>query len=174
MNGMQANKQGFPPIVSANVNVVILGTMPGERSLQQQQYYAHRRNAFWPIMASLLGFDEGAGYEERRSALLQGGVAVWDVLHRCCREGSLDSNIAVNTIQPNDFVDFFAKYPAIKHVYFNGGVAEKLFKKYVLPNLEATSSLLYLRLPSTSPAYAAMSLLEKQHVWRAALPIMVK
>ena len=125
----------FPPLTAPNVTRLILGSMPGVASLKAQQYYAHPRNAFWPIMAHLLGFDLGMSYAERVAALQEARIAVWDVLQSCEREGSLDTAIAPASMVANDFAAFFAKHPYITHVFFNGSLAETCFKRVVLPQL---------------------------------------
>ena len=95
------------------------------------------------------------------------GIAVWDVIRCCQREGSLDVKINKDSMQVNNFNGFFERYPSIKHVFFNGGVAENLYCRYVRPNLdESFQVLLYQRLPSTSPAHASLSLAEKIKAWQ--------
>lgn len=176
---MKANilseKQGFPPIASANSQLLILGSMPGELSLQKQQYYGHPKNAFWAIMGSLVNIPADASYTQRISALMANGIAVWDVLYYCRRTGSLDSGIDMATVSANNFSPFFTSHPNIKTVCFNGGSAEKLYKKHVLPTVQAhTADIAYVRLPSTSPAYAAMTVAQKTQAWRVILPAMLK
>lgn len=162
--------EGFAPIANAEAKVLILGSMPSIASLGKKQYYGHRRNAFWPIMMELLCGPENADYQQRQHILLARHVAVWDVLHSCQRRGSLDADIDEESIKTNDFADFFTRHPAIEQVYFNGGLAEKVYKKRVLPTLgERFDYLNYRRLPSTSPAHAAMSLREKREAWRVIL-----
>lgn len=158
----------FPPIAGSRAKILILGSMPGEASLAAQQYYAHRRNAFWPIMAQLLHIDPHASYEEKATALRSSPIALWDVLKSCKRSGSLDSMIEAGTLMMNDFAFFFSGHRAVTHVFFNGGTAEACFKRYVLPanNLR----LLQLkRLPSTSPANARLSFEDKCGIWREAI-----
>ena len=111
--------KSFPPIVPNNSKVLILGSMPGEASLKAGQYYAHPRNVFWRIMGELFGADPSLLYQERVVHLRATGVALWDSLQACVRSGSLDASITEEV--PNDFPAFFAKYPGISHVYFNGG-----------------------------------------------------
>jgi len=156
---------GFPPIAAANSRVLILGTMPGKESLRKQQYYAHPQNAFWKIAAEVFGFDAASSYESRVSSLAASGVAIWDVLKSCTREGSLDSHIEKGTVVPNDFFDFFEAHPHIHKVCFNGVAAENFFKKQVRPLLAGGSKVEYLRLPSTSPAHAAIPYAEKLRAW---------
>lgn len=161
----------FPAFVRADATTLILGSIPGKVSLQKQQYYAHPRNAFWHIVAEIFGFDRAAPYEERIDALRNSGIALWDVLHACHREGSLDADIQNDSIVPNNFADFFAAQPQIRRVFFNGAKAEAVYLRRVLPVLahrEANhSDILYARLPSTSPAHAAMSMQSKLEAWRA-------
>ena len=158
---------GFPPIVYKNARVLILGSMPSASSLNKQQYYGHPRNTFWLIMQEILTLDKGIDYQQRKQMLKQKGVAVWDVLKSCSREGSLDADIEWASIQINNFISFFLAYPLIENVFFNGGMAEKIYNKYVLPEMEGQFSYLqYQRLPSTSPAYASMRQADKIAAWQ--------
>lgn len=164
-----ADVRGFPPIAHDSATVLILGSMPGRESLTRQQYYAHPRNAFWPIICALYDLAE-AGYEERVSELAENGVAVWDVLQACFRCGSLDSNIDDSTIVTNDFPSFFASHRKIARIFFNGAKAESVYRRYVLPQLESDlAGLPLMRLPSTSPAHAGMSLAQKTKAWKVVL-----
>lgn len=158
----------FPPIANPSARTLVLGSMPGVLSLQAQQYYAHPRNAFWPIMGSLYGFDIALPYTARVEKLKASGLALWDVLHSCSRNGSLDSAIEEGSRVPNDFAHFFAQHPHIRLVAFNGSEAEKSFNTYVLPKL-SMRDIGFVRLPSTSPAHAARSLAQKTEAWRAVL-----
>lgn len=157
----------FPPLSLPNAKVLILGSMPGVASLTAQQYYAHPRNHFWPIMARIAGFDVSAPYAERVAALTQSGVAVWDVLQSCVRPGSLDSAIQAGTRIPNDFAAFFAEHAGITRVGFNGAEAQNSFNQHVLPGLDF-QGVQYVRLPSTSPAHA-VPFERKLAAWREAL-----
>lgn len=158
-------------MTAPGARVVVLGSMPGVASLRQQQYYAHPRNAFWPIAASVFGFDAQASYQARSEALVCAGVALWDVLQACERPGSLDANIDAATIVPNDFAAFFAAHADIGRVCFNGAKAAALYRRHVLPVLTLERELQYFDLPSTSPAHAAMSQQEKLALWRHALTV---
>ncbi|MCX4187254.1 DNA-deoxyinosine glycosylase [Methylophaga sp. OBS4] len=160
----------FPPIAASNARVLILGSMPGVASLRQQQYYAHPRNAFWPIMASLFAFNPQWDYQTRCAYLTEQHIAVWDVLKACYRPGSLDQHIETDSIQANDFNTFLTKHNQIEHIFFNGMKAEQVFKHHVLPTLnEPLQSLPRLRLPSTSPAHAAMNQADKLLRWQQAI-----
>jgi hypoxanthine-DNA glycosylase len=166
---------GFAPIVSTNASILILGSMPGAASLLKQQYYGHPGNAFWPIMGALFAAYPELSYQQCKEILLENGVAVWDVLQSCRRRGSLDSNIELSSITINDFTSFFNKYKLIKRVYFNGGMAEKVYKKHILSTLNKRFSYLeYQRLPSTSPAFASLRLEQKIAVWKVIKQDMIK
>lgn len=160
---------GFPPIAGAASRVLILGSMPGKASLRAGAYYAHPHNAFWKIIGVLYGIDATAPYARRTAALRRHGVAVWDVLASCTRETSLDSDIDAGSIVANDFAAFFRAHPRIRTVCFNGAKAESCYRKHVLATLIGTEEFEYHRLPSTSPAHAAMSYARKVAAWRAVL-----
>lgn len=159
--------ESFAPLACAESRVLILGSMPGRASLDAQQYYAYAHNAFWPIMADLLAFDRNAPYGERCAALTARGVAVWDVLKYCEREGSLDAAIVEDSIVANDFATFFRRHRHIRQVFFNGAKAETSYRRYVTPTLDQAAQRPVTRLPSTSPAHAAMSMQQKREQWRA-------
>lgn len=155
----------FAPIARSDATGLILGSMPGEASLHAAQYYAHPRNLFWRIMSSLVPFELQMPYEQRIQALVDAKIALWDVLQSCTRTGSLDVSIDKSSRIPNDFQTFFLRHPHITHVYFNGALAEKFYRQLVLPYL-SNRSLIYTRLPSTSPAHAALSFEAKLEAWR--------
>ncbi len=158
----------FPPIEGQRAEVLILGSMPGKASLQANQYYAHPRNAFWPIMSELTGCPASAPYEERTEALAGMGVAIWDVLKACVRPGSLDADIRPDSMVPNDFAAWFEQHPETRAVLFNGATAEKVWLRGVAPGL-ALAGLATIRLPSTSPANAAVPRQDKASVWLTEL-----
>jgi len=166
-------EEGFPCSADMDAKVLILGSMPGRKSLDEQQYYAHPRNAFWPIMASLFEFSADIDYEKRLGMLRSNGIALWDVAHRCVRPGSLDSAIRLPSVIINDFEAFFHDHRKIRAVCFNGQKAVELYQHRVVPTLPAGSAHLpVLRLPSTSPAYAAISFGDKLAEWQKILNIL--
>src|SRR5215472_17021015 len=142
--------QGFDPVVGKGARVLILGTLPGGESLRLGQYYADKsRNMFWSIIRDLFEID--GRYDERVSGLIRQGVAIWDVLKSAKRSGSLDTHIVRGTEEPNDFGAFFAVHPTVATVCFNGGEAERYFRKLVAPRLgPAKLPRLFPALPSTS------------------------
>lgn len=154
--------QGFPPVADDGARRLILGSFPSVQSLATRQYYGNPRNTFWPITGELFGFDPTAPYETRLAALRTHGIALWDVLHRCRRQGSSDANIDPKSMVPNDFAQFFTTHPAITRVYFNGRKAETLYHRLV------GRPQRYRLLPSSSPA-RAMPAGAKPAAWRAAL-----
>lgn len=161
-----ARSDGFPPIARLDARILVLGSLPGKRSIAMQQYYAHPQNAFWPIMREL--FRAAGDYEERCVQLQQQRVAVWDVLQSSVRPGSLDSDIRLESAQPNDFGEFFRVHAAVRLLAFNGKKAEQLFDRFVDSSL-VPSTIGHVGLPSTSPAYAAMPFSAKLSAWRDGL-----
>lgn len=153
------------PVLAPNTQLLILGSMPGTASLTAQQYYAHPRNAFWPIMAALFGFSVSLSYLDRIRQLTAEKVGLWDVLQSCERQGSLDS--AIRAEMANDFIQLFRSHPQIRCLVFNGNKAATSFRKQVLPSLTGIDCPALLALPSTSPAYAAMSFTDKLHHWHS-------
>jgi hypoxanthine-DNA glycosylase len=158
--------RSFPPVADMHATLLILGSMPGKASLQQNQYYAHPHNAFWKIMGELCGAEPSLPYEQRLAALKASGIALWDVLHSCEREGSLDSDIEQE--EANDLAAFFSRHPHITRVFFNGAKAEQSFRKFV-HGIQKLPPLELVRLPSTSPAHAGMRYADKLKVWREAI-----
>jgi len=154
-------KISFPPIVNSDSRILILGTMPGEKSLHSKQYYANKSNQFWRIISFITEEDIlSRDYNSKISLLLKHKIAIWDVLMHCQREGSLDINISDEA--PNDFTSFFYKYPNIIAVYFNGASAENMFAKYKLRK----TGLAYELLPSTSSMNTSMTCNEKAEYWK--------
>ena len=157
---------GFNLLGNNQARILILGSMPSVVSLQKQQYYAHSRNAFWRIMAALFNEGKPIPYHQAEQLLEAEGIAVWDVLKSCTRKGSLDSAIDKNSLEINDFVSLFERFTRIKYIFFNGGMAESLYKKHVYQALPIKfRSYNYAKLPSTSPAYAAMPYKDKLAAW---------
>ena len=159
--------RSFSPVADQAARILVLGSMPGVRSLETNQYYAHPRNAFWRIMGTILNFSVEVPYQIRIETLLSVHIALWDVLHACVRAGSLDGAIEKGSRVPNDFPSFFKSHPDIELVCFNGAEAEKSFNTYALPKLDI-GGITYIRLPSSSPAHA-VSFEQKVGAWRAAL-----
>ncbi|MDW7671418.1 MAG: DNA-deoxyinosine glycosylase [Bacillota bacterium] len=150
----------FPPIIQKNCRVLILGSMPGVQSLEAQQYYAHPQNQFWKIIERLFDRPLPPDYDSRTTFLLEQHIALWDVIHSCYREGSLDSAIRQETA--HDFETFFHTYPGIRFVAFNGTKAQDTFRKHVGAHFPGIT---FHRLPSTSPAHT-MKLAEKLAEWQ--------
>jgi len=161
------NISSFAPIANEKAKILILGSIPSAVSIQEHEYYAHKRNAFWPIMISL--FNAGAyqnNYKQRKNTLIKNNIALWDVLQSCYRQGSLDTAIKMDSVIVNDFFQFFTRHTEIKKVCFNGAKAETVYIKYVLPTVKQQFGYLeYVRLPSTSPAHATMTLRQKTDAW---------
>lgn len=157
----------FPPASRANATRLILGSLPGQRSLDLQQYYAHPQNAFWKIVTQLFDASSPLPYTRRVKILTDHRIALWDVLAAAERPGSLDSAIVHASARTNDFAAFFRAHPQIRRVFFNGRKAEELYRRFVLPGLGTEfEELRYECLPSTSPAHAGMTFARKLELWR--------
>jgi TDG/mug DNA glycosylase family protein len=161
----------FPPVISPAATVLILGSMPGSRSLRLGQYYGHPQNLFWPFMEEILGIPRTQPYADRLEGLLAEGVALWDVLKECEREGSLDADIVPESERPNDFPWLLEEYPNIRRICFNGSKAATAFQRHVLPNLPQAkrNTLTLIPLPSTSPANRSIPTEQKLERWREAI-----
>lgn len=163
-------KQCFSPIASKNAKILILGSMPGDLSLKKQQYYAHPRNAFWGIIQCYLGYSHLFNYEQQVEQIKKHGIALWDVMQSCKRQGSLDANIDNKSIVVNEFAEFFQRYSNISLLLFNGAKAELEYKKRVLPLLaKDLRQHELIRMPSTSPAMASLTMKQKQQIWSDVL-----
>jgi TDG/mug DNA glycosylase family protein len=173
INNMMGNSDtstSFSAIENANAQVLILGSMPSVESLKQQQYYAHPRNVFWRIMKDLFSLADELSYSQLCTSLIKHKIAVWDVLQSCQRQGSLDSNIEASSIVANNFTRFLQQHQMIGLIVFNGAKAEQIFNQYVLATLTDTQlTIVRKRLPSTSPAHAAMSFEKKHECWQKIL-----
>ncbi len=161
---------GLPYIARPDARVLILGSMPGRKSLALQQYYAHAQNSFWPIMGQLFGFSPELDYGSRLSCLRADHIALWDVAHQCVRPGSLDQAIEMDTVVANDFARFFADHPDVKTIFFNGRKAEQLYQKLVIRAQSCCQcvpvpALAMHLLPSSSPAHASMTRMQKLDAW---------
>ena len=164
------HSRGFPPVANAESRVLVLGTLPGPRSLQMRQYYAQPRNAFWPIMGELFGAFPDLAYRARLALLKQHRVALWDVCHAAFRPGALDAAIDAASIVPNDLGGFLKSHRRIGLICFNGQTAGKFYRRFVLPGLpESRRGIPSRTLPSTSPAYAAMPFQQKLEQWKILL-----
>lgn len=165
-----AAKSGLAPVVDAGSRILVLGTLPGDESLRQRQYYAHPRNHFWPLLEHAFGGSVGTTYQQRLQYLRTHAVALWDVLESAHRSGSGDA--AIKDAVPNDFASLFGDYPSLRCVAFNGGRAEALWRKHVGPRQDVPHrTLTTVRLPSSSPTPGknVLPLEEKKKRWRDLL-----
>ncbi|KAA0090011.1 DNA-deoxyinosine glycosylase [Trinickia soli] len=156
-------KHSFAPVVNEHTRVLVLGSLPGEASLAQSRYYAHPQNRFWHLIGDVIGEDlPGMDYEARLQALLDHRVGLWDVIAKARREGSLDSRIRDHAT--NDLAALVSGLPNLAAVAFNGGTAAKIGMQALA---ESRISLDLIKLPSSSPAHAAVPYAEKLRAWEA-------
>ncbi len=155
--------QGLSPVISANTRLVVLGSFPSVASLASQQYYAHPRNQFWPILSSLWGLTgtddlRHQPYERRLDAAQACGLGIWDVYAHCQRQGSLDS--AIEQAQLNELHRLREWAPGLRAIAHNGGESARHMR------ITQTLGLPVVKLPSTSPANASWSFERKLAAWR--------
>ena len=161
MSAPEPRKASFEPVVDAATRVLILGSLPGERSLAAGRYYAHPQNQFWRLVGGAIERDlEGLEYDARIAALLDAGIGLWDTVASANRRGSLDA--AIRDAEHNPLADLTATLPELRAVAFNGGTSARIGQALLAGNACAL-----LALPSSSPAYAAMPFAEKLRLWRA-------
>ena len=159
-------KKCLEPWIDENTRILIVGTMPGEQSIQEQMYYANPHNKFWSYIEKILNQGQKLEKKEDKKCLLQKyNIGLWDALSVCEREGSLDSKIKKE--QYNDF----SRFKSVQYVLFNGKKAQKYFEKY---NAEYLEERKFQQLPSTSPANASISEANKFEQWKFALISFIK
>ena len=149
------NCKSFKPSIDNNSKILILGSMPGVKSLKEQQYYAHPQNRFWKVMGIVCNETNlfEYSYDLKLKTLLKNNIALWDTIKTCKRLGSLDSGVQNET--PNDIRKLLKTYPNIKTICLNGNKSYSAFKKYFPDLLEKYNCH---KMPSTSPANARYSL----------------
>lgn len=153
-------KRCFPPVVDAQTRVLVLGSLPGEKSLAAARYYAHPQNRFWHLISDVISVDlVGQDYATRLQTLLAHRVGLWDVVAEARRAGSLDSNIRDHAA--NDLISVIRSLPALNAVAFNGGTAARLGLKQLAAHPHGLDIIL---LPSSSPAYTR-PFAEKREQW---------
>ena len=156
-------KTSFDPISDTNTTVLILGTMPGDKSLELGEYYGHARNRFWKIISTITENNLPLTYSDKKKLLLTSKIGIWDVAHSAKRKGSLDS--AIQEEVPNDIDTFISRHSKLKIIAFNGSKSEKLFDKYFNRN----SRIRYISLPSSSPANTGIDFEAICNKWKQIL-----
>jgi hypoxanthine-DNA glycosylase len=155
-------KRSFAPVVDANTRLLVLGSLPGDISLAQGQYYANPQNRFWILIGQVLGEDLAKmDYPTRLATLLRRRVGLWDVVAEAQRSGSLDGSIRCHA--GNDLVALAETLPELVAIAFNGGTAARIGLKQLGRHAERYR---ILKLPSSSPAYT-LPLAEKLAAWQA-------
>lgn len=167
MKSEPARIKGIPPVSAPDARVLILGSMPGQRSLDEQRYYAQPQNLFWDLVGEVLGSGDlrRVDYERRLEILIEHKIALWDVIDTCRRRGSMDAHISEAEV--NDLNGFLRGHRSVRAIFCNGRKSEQLFRQYALPNLgERATEIALHYLPSTSPAHASMTRQAKAEQWR--------
>jgi hypoxanthine-DNA glycosylase len=152
-------KQSFLPIYHENAKFLILGSLPGDKSLEEQQYYAHPQNRFWKLLFTIMNKPFEHGYKERIQLLEDHQIALWDTCASATRMGSMDNAILEEV--PNDIMGLLTNIPSIRTIIFNGKKAHELYDKYHT----RVPDIAYHSLPSTSPANAQFSFERLEAAW---------
>ena len=140
-------KSSMAPVGAPDARLLILGSLPGEASLAAQRYYAHPTNQFWRLLGSALGEDlAGLAYEERLARLAEREIALWDVVAKAIRVGSLDG--AIRSASANALTEYVATHPRLRAVAFNGRAAAAIGRRA----LGEQPRLVLIDLPSSSAA----------------------
>lgn len=155
----------FEPVAGEKAKALILGTWPSPKSRQQQFYYGHPRNRFWPLLARLCGEEPPQSIEEKKQLILRHGLALWDTLESCTITGAADASI--RDAVPND-VPALMRRLGVRAVFCNGATAWKFYTRCHLPY----TGLAAVQLPSTSPANAAFSLQRLEEAWGVLKPYL--
>jgi hypoxanthine-DNA glycosylase len=153
-------KRSFPPVVDARTRLLICGSLPGDRSLAAQRYYAHPQNQFWRLLSPVVGRDLAAlSYEDRLAALLDARIGLWDVVATATRAGSSDA--AIRDHAPNDLERLTTTLPDLRAIAFNGGTAHKIGMRLMH---EYAGRYELIALPSSSPLHT-VGIAAKQAGW---------
>ena len=152
----------FPPLFDANCTTLILGSLPSVKSREQQFFYGHPQNRFWPLLAAVFGEAPPVTIGEKKSLALRRHIALWDTIYSCDVIGSGDSSI--RGVTPTDLRPIFDLAP-IARVFCNGKTSAMYYKKYQ----EKQIGIEAVTLPSTSPANAAWTMDRLLEAWRDAL-----
>lgn len=153
-------KRSFLPIADNFTRTLILGSLPGDKSILQNEYYAHPQNRFWKVIRQLFNQPHASSYDEKINLLIQHQIGLWDVCAEAVRTGSMD--LAIKDEQPNQIDDFLDEHPGIAQIVFNGQKAQHLY----LRHFKKKAGIKYICLPSTSPANAKTDLANLVRHWR--------
>lgn len=197
MNCELDRKTGLGPLVCNGPRVLILGSLPGDRSLELQEYYGHPQNRFWKVIAAIHGLPCPADYAGKKAMLARCRIALWDIYHAASRPGSMDSDIRAGEF--NDIAGLLHRFPSIRTIALNGSAAAGGFDKYLsmsaadcksaatgtTATVAATAAcksaatgpernicgnpVRILRLPSTSPANARWTPARLEEAWSELL-----
>ncbi|WP_312323739.1 DNA-deoxyinosine glycosylase, partial [Soonwooa sp.] len=123
---MSKRISSFPAVIHEDSEILILGSIPGVKSLEMQEYYAHPQNKFWSIIFELFNEDFTKDYQRKLQILKKNKIALWDVIDSCERKGSLDSEI--KNEKENDILKLLKDYPNLKVIFCNG---QKSYKNLI-------------------------------------------
>ena len=155
-------KHTFEPIYDENSKILILGSFPSIKSREQGFYYAHLKNRFWRVLATLLKWSIPITIEEKKEMLLENNIAIWDVLDSCDIISSSDGSIK-NAVAAD--IEGLLQKTSIQKIYANGGAAGKYYRKLV--QMKTGKEIVVLQ--STSPLNCRFSLEALTEQWKVIL-----
>ncbi len=137
----------FTPLVAPDARLLILGSLPGARSLAERRYYAHPTNQFWRLVGAVIGQPlADLDYDERLLRLRAAKIGLWDVIRSAERRASSDSEI--REVEAHDLASLVATLTELRVIGFNGGTAAAIGRRQ-LPTLK---HIALIDLPSSSAA----------------------
>jgi len=150
----------FAPVTRADTRILVLGSLPGIKSLEAGQYYAHPRNLFWRLIGDVIAQNlVPLPYEARLQALLGARVGLWDTVAAATRKGSLDADIRLH--EASDVARLAGTLPDLRAIAFNGAASARIGRK----QLSGIAEIELIDLPSSSPAYASLPFAAKREAW---------
>lgn len=151
----------FPPVTRRDTRLLVLGSLPGVKSLAAGQYYAHPQNLFWRLMSKVIERElVPLPYAKRLEALLDAKVGLWDTVAAATRKGSLDADIRLH--EASDIARLAAALPELQAIAFNGATSARIGRN----QLSGIAGPDLIDLPSSSPAYASLSYAAKREAWQ--------
>ena len=152
----------FPLLYDANSKVLILGSFPSVKAVEEGYYYANPHNRFYKLMSAL--FDEDfvdVPWPKKKELLLKHHIALHDAIGYCQILGSSDAKIS--DVKPSEIREIFDN-AKIKKVICNGAKAYQEYMRFF-----ADIAIPVVQAPSTSPANAKMRLTDLIVAWKDAL-----
>ena len=155
--------KGLSAIENEDSEILILGTLPGQKSLEKGEYYSNPSNKFWDILSKIYEKPIPITYKEKIEWLHKHKIALWDILKAAIRDGSLDQNI--QHPEANDIIGFISSHARLRVIIFNGLKAHEYFNQYI-GHKNIPFGIKIKVLPNTSSANTHLTFSEKVKEWK--------